>query len=58
MHRFLTIALGSTTELEYHLILCKDLGYLDGESYNHLNLQTEEIKRMLITFVRKLRSRP
>ena len=29
--RFLRIALGSASELEYHLILATDLGYLEGD---------------------------
>ncbi|HKD78686.1 MAG TPA: four helix bundle protein [Candidatus Angelobacter sp.] len=28
LHRFLQIACGSANELEYHLLLAKDLGYL------------------------------
>src|SRR5215467_11519794 len=28
LHRFLQISMGSASELEYHLLLSKDLGYL------------------------------
>ncbi|MFB3915145.1 MAG: four helix bundle protein [Terriglobales bacterium] len=31
--RYLQIALSSASELEYHLLLANDLGYLDSEKY-------------------------
>jgi four helix bundle protein len=46
-HRFLQVAMGSASELEYHLLLANDLNYLKAESYNTLNDQVCEIKRML-----------
>ena len=30
LHRFLQIAMGSASELEYHLLLSRDLGHLPG----------------------------
>src|SRR6266496_1634192 len=35
--RFLQIALGSASELEYHLLLAKDLGYFQLETYSALD---------------------
>jgi four helix bundle protein len=32
-HRFLQIAMGSASELEYHLLLSRDLKFLDGQIY-------------------------
>jgi four helix bundle protein len=32
LHRFLQIAMGSANELEYHLLLSRDLGYLKAMS--------------------------
>jgi four helix bundle protein len=29
--RFMLISMGSATELEYHLLLARDLGYLDSQ---------------------------
>ena len=52
---FLTIALGSASELEYHLLLAKDLHFLKEESHNNLNIQTNEVKKMLIAFINKLK---
>ena len=38
------------TELEYHLILAHDLGYIDSKVYPALNESINEIKRMLNGF--------
>jgi four helix bundle protein len=35
--RFVGIALRSASEIEYHLLLAQDLGYLDTETYESLN---------------------
>lgn len=48
--RFLEIASGSASEVEYQLLLSRDLGYLDAESYKSLNAQVIEIKMMLFSF--------
>ncbi|MBC6936599.1 MAG: four helix bundle protein [Chloroflexi bacterium] len=52
--RFLHIALGSANELEYQLLLAKDLGYLDAGIYQELEHQTLEIQRMLAGLIHKL----
>ena len=52
--RFLKIALRSSSETEYHLLLAWDLGYLDAKNYETLNDQVTEIKRMLTGFIQKL----
>ncbi len=52
LNRFLVIAMGS--ELEYQLILIKDLGYIQIESYEKLNNELVEIRKMLNTFIQKL----
>lgn len=54
--QFLRIALGSAAELEYQLILTRDLSYIDSETYNDLNARLRNIKRMLVTFRTRLLS--
>lgn len=44
--RFLGIALRSASETEYHLLLARNLGYLDVKTYEGLNNQAVEVKRM------------
>src|SRR4051794_36122892 len=43
-HKFLQIATGSASELAYHLLLAKDLGYLESGIYDRLEINTTEIQ--------------
>lgn len=45
--RFVQVAAGSACEVEYHLILSRDLGLLDATAFERLNSEINEIKRML-----------
>jgi|ERR1019366_271935 four helix bundle protein len=53
LHRFLSIARGSAAELEYFLLLSRDLG-LVRDSYIELNSQTQQVQRMLASLIRKV----
>ena len=53
--RFMLISMGSASELECHLLLARDLGYLGAQDYQKPSQQTPEIKRMLSTFITRLR---
>ncbi len=52
--RFCIIARGSATELEYQLLLARDLKLISASDYDTLSEQTVEIKRMLTVLVQKL----
>jgi four helix bundle protein len=52
--RFLDIAAGSASELEYHFLLSKDLGFLTAERYQELHSGVVEVKRMLASLTRKI----
>jgi four helix bundle protein len=52
--RFLQIAAGSASELEYHFLLAKDLGFLSDEEYGKLNHSITEVKKMLAGLIRKV----
>ena len=52
--RFLRIALGSASELEYHIILSTDLCYLNKSVSQHLLKQVTDVKRMLTSLIQKL----
>ena len=54
--RFLQMAMGSASETEYHLLLAKDLGYLDETQAEGLIQQTQEAKRMLASFLQQLKA--
>jgi len=47
MGRFVQIAMGSGAELSYHLLLCRDLGFLGTEEFSRLSSDLEEVMRML-----------
>jgi four helix bundle protein len=48
--RFLQIAKGSASELEYHLLLSHDLGYISDSEFEQLSQKTTELKQMLTSF--------
>ena len=54
--RFMSIAAGSASELEYQLLLAHDLEYLPQDAYADLNGQVAEVKRMLYRFMQSLSS--
>jgi len=47
MRRFLQIARGSANELEYHLLLAKDLHLLQAAEFADIEAEVLEIQRML-----------
>ena len=54
--RFLFMAMGSASELEYHLLLAHDLKMLKQQDYDRMCGQTVEVKRMLSALLQKLRA--
>lgn len=53
--RFMEIASGSASELDYLLLLATDLGLLAEDSYNELLTELIEIRKMLTTFIKTVR---
>jgi four helix bundle protein len=56
MGRFLQIALGSASELQYQLVLARDLSYLTTADYGHLAVEADGVKRMLTSLTQKVRA--
>ena len=56
MGRFLQIAMGSASELEYQLLLSHDLGFVCESEYKVLASQAIEVKRMLASLLHRLRA--
>lgn len=54
--RFLHIASGSASELEYHLLLARDLQFLEQKAHDRLTASVCEVKQMLSALVQKVRS--
>jgi four helix bundle protein len=54
MRRFVQIARGSANEVEYHLLLAKDLNFLTADEHKDLEGRVFEIQRMLASLVQSL----
>jgi four helix bundle protein len=54
--RFLQIAAGSASELEYHLLLANELDMLNSADHKRLTKEVTEVKRMLTPFIKKLKA--
>ncbi len=52
--RFGSIAVGSASELDYHLLLARDLKLISSKDHAELPQRTSEVKRMLSGLLRKL----
>jgi four helix bundle protein len=53
--RFMRIAMGSSSELEYEVLLAHDLGYLSNEEFKKIHGDLVEVRKMLNAFIRKLK---
>jgi four helix bundle protein len=56
MKRFLQIARGSASELEYHFLLARDLQLLDNDEFRNLEGKVLEVQRMLASLVQRLQA--
>ncbi|MBE0618053.1 MAG: four helix bundle protein [Proteobacteria bacterium] len=54
--RFLQIAMGSASELEYHLLLSRDLDYLPPRAHQELCDRVTRTRKMLNRLIRTVRS--
>jgi len=52
--RFLHIARGSAAELEYHLLLARDLALLSDITHGLLAKETDEVQRMLTSLIQQV----
>lgn len=54
--RFVQMAIGSASELEYLLLLSSEIQCLNNPDYEQLSSEVIEVKKMLTSFKRKLRA--
>lgn len=52
--RYLQIASGSASELDYHLLLSRDLGFLADADYRDLARNLTEVRKMLTSLLQKI----
>ncbi len=53
--QFLVIAAGSASEVEYYLLLAKDLNYIEQNIFTKLSQIVSEIRKMLFGLIEKLK---
>src|SRR5215470_18961023 len=49
--RFVRVALGSASELDYHLLLSRDLKFLKNEDFERCKKNLTEVRKMLWSFL-------
>lgn len=54
--RFVVIAAGSLSEVEYIVLLATELSYIPRSDYEPLNKEINEIKRMIYTFHKRIKT--
>lgn len=54
--KFLFIAYGSANELEYQIILSRDLNFINSDESEKLLIQIEEIKKMLNSLIKQIKT--
>jgi four helix bundle protein len=52
--RFLVIAMGSSSELEYQLLLARDLGYVESGAHQTVEALVKEVKKMLAALIKRV----
>lgn len=55
--QFLYNARGSCIETQYHLILCRDLEYLDKKTYEKIRVEIDEVGRQLNGWINSLKKK-
>jgi four helix bundle protein len=54
--RFLNISLGPLNEVSYYILLAKDLHYITENNYMQYDMELNELKAMLLIFLKKVRN--
>jgi four helix bundle protein len=48
------IAMGSASELDYHLLLCRDLGFMNEGDFTRTSSDLTEVRKMLTSFLNRV----
>jgi four helix bundle protein len=54
--RYLQIASGSASELDYHLLLARDLSFFEDVDYRRLSGELVQLRKMLTSLLQKVQS--
>ena len=55
--RYLQIAMGSASETAYHLMVARDLGFMETATYDDLTSRIAEVRRMATGLLKRIASR-
>lgn len=55
--RFLNISVGSLFEMQTQLEIAKNISYLKEDDFNNLYEDSREVERMLVSIIKKIKSR-
>ncbi len=55
--RYLLIAMGSASETAYHLLVARDLGFIDTATYDDLTSRIAEVRRMASGLLKRIAGR-
>jgi len=53
--RYLNMARASAVEVECHLLLARDLGYLESAVFDALSAEADRVRRMLTSLIERVR---
>jgi len=56
LNYFCQVAMGSASELEYHILLARDLKLVTEDDYNAVAALVIEVKKMLYSLIQKLKA--
>lgn len=51
LKKFFNISIASSSELQYQLILARDLSYIDEQTFSELYTEIQEIRKMIYTYI-------
>jgi four helix bundle protein len=52
--RFVRVAMGSASELDYHLLLCRDLRFMSSDDFSISTAKLTEVRKMLTSFLQSV----
>jgi len=52
--RFVRVAMGSASELDYHSVLARDLGLLNDDAYKQVSRQLTDVRKMLASLLKTI----
>jgi four helix bundle protein len=52
--RFVRVAMGSASELDYHILLCREIGLMRSDDFSISTAKLTEVRKMLTSFLQSV----